>query len=281
MGGIERFRENDVAFLQVPAQDDLSRALAVLLRQLGENRLGHQFGIAVAKRIPGLERHVAVLEERLHLMLVPIRVHLDLQHRGGDRSHVEHLLRLGLAEVRQADRTHLARSHGILHRLPRFRVPAVGLVQEQQIQIVGVQAAQCGVDGLAAVLVPVILREQLGGDEEFAAVDAAALDDAADGLLVEVGVGRVDMTVAGFDGLRQMRLDLGRAHQKDAVTDGGNGMPVIHGVVDHCSSFRIMRTAADSADPMSADVRPGAIRTFPVSGNRAGGYNATCPATYA
>ena len=214
-------------------------------------------------------------------MLVPIRVHLDLHHRRRDRSHVEHLLRLGLVEVRQADRPDLAGRDGLLHGLPRLNVLAIRLVQEQQVQVVGVQTTQRGVDGLAALLIAVILREQFGGDEELTTVDAAALDDAADSLLVEVGVGRVDMAVAGVDGLGQMGLDLGRTHQKHAVADGGNGMPIIHGVVDHCSSFRIMRTAADSADPMSADVRSGAIRTFPVSGNRAGGYNATCPATYA
>ena len=171
-----------------------------------------------------------------------------------------------LREVRKANGAHLARGHRLLHGLPGLGVRAVGLVEQQQVEVVHVQAAQRGVDVLFALLVGVALGKQLGGDEELLARDAAAVDHAAHGLLVEVGVGGVHMAVADLYGLGQVLLDLGRRHEKDAVAYLGNLVAVVHGELDHgetpfswrhatfrgmhsCKRARLLRTSPGRRTP--------------------------------
>ena len=132
----------------------------------------------MAQRVPGLEGHVLAGQELLEGMLVPVGVDLDLEHRRHDGGHVQDLLDLVLREVRKANGAHLARGHRLLHGLPGLGVRAVGLVEQQQVEVVHVQAAQRGVDVLFALLVGVALGKQLGGAEELLARDAAAVDHA-------------------------------------------------------------------------------------------------------
>ena len=67
------------------------------------------------------------------------------------------------------------------HGPPAGDVLAVGLVEEQQVDVARAQALQGGVDVLAALGVGVAPREEPGGDEEVLARDRAVGDDPADG----------------------------------------------------------------------------------------------------
>ena len=102
-------------------------------------------------------------------------------------------------------------------------------MEEQEVDVVRAQALQGGVDVRPALGVGVGLREELGGDEEVRARHRALGHDPADGDLVEVGVGGVDVPVPGVDRLGQVLVDLGRGHLEDAVTQGRDFKAIVHG----------------------------------------------------
>ena len=111
-------------------------------------------------------------------------------------------------------------------------------MKQKQVDVIEAQTLERRVDVRLALFVGVALREQLGGDEEVLARDAALADDLANGDLVEVRVGGVDMTVARLDGLRQELLHLRGGHQVHAEAQRGNLVAIVHLEVDHATSFR-------------------------------------------
>ena len=57
--------DNNVAALDVPAEDDLGRGLAVLRAKLSEQRLLKQRLVAVTQRIPRLRHNAILFQKRL------------------------------------------------------------------------------------------------------------------------------------------------------------------------------------------------------------------------
>ena len=57
--------DDDVAALNVPAENDLGRGLAVLLAKLSEQRLLQQRLVTVAQRLPCLRHDAVFLQEYL------------------------------------------------------------------------------------------------------------------------------------------------------------------------------------------------------------------------
>ena len=94
---------------------------------------------------------------------------------------VENLADLRGGGTGQADRADPARLDRLPHGPPAGDVLAVGLVEEQQVDVARAQALQGGVDVLAALGVGVAPREEPGVDEEVLARDRAVGDDPADG----------------------------------------------------------------------------------------------------
>ena len=66
------FRENYVAFLDVPAQDDLGICPAVLLRQAGKKRFIQQSGIAMPQGIPAFDDRAIRSDAALQFFLLVI-----------------------------------------------------------------------------------------------------------------------------------------------------------------------------------------------------------------
>ena len=88
------------------------------------------------ERVPGLEDDAGVRQLGLEGVLVPVGVGLDLQDRRGDPGDIEDLADLRGREVGQTYGTDLARIDGLLHGPPTGHVLAVGLVEEQQVDVV-------------------------------------------------------------------------------------------------------------------------------------------------
>jgi len=166
-------------------------------------------------------------------MLVAAGVQLYLEHLGRDVGHVQHFLELLAGEVGKPDGAYLAGGQGLFHHLPRLGVRAVGLVQKQQVDVVGAEAIERRVDGRHAVGGAVVAGPQLRGDEELAAGDAAFAHRLADGHLVVVAVGSVDVAEAGLNGLGQVLGHLGRGHLEDPVAHGRDLHAVGKLEIDH------------------------------------------------
>jgi hypothetical protein len=129
----------------------------------------------------------------------------------------------------------------LLHRPPGAVVVAEGLVDQVQVQPVQAEPLQGPVERPAGVVLAGVGDPQLGGDEQLPARDAAGLDGPADGLLVDVGGGGVDVPVAGGEGIGDgllglLRWDLIDAEAEDrhlhAVVEGDQG---IWEVIGRCS----------------------------------------------
>lgn len=75
---IFRAGNDNVAGLDVPAQDDLRCGLAVFLAKLGEQRLLKQRLVAVAQRIPCLRHDAVFLQKGFQFRLLMIGVQLGL-----------------------------------------------------------------------------------------------------------------------------------------------------------------------------------------------------------
>ena len=100
--------DDRVSQLHVPAEDDLSRGLAVSLRNLCDDGFTHDRGVAApAQRVPRLQRDVVLPQERLEFGLREVGVALDLDKRGLDLGLAEETSEFLNGEVRNADCTDL------------------------------------------------------------------------------------------------------------------------------------------------------------------------------
>jgi len=92
-------------------------------------------------------------------------------------------------------------------------------VQQYQVEIIGTKLLQGHIDGLQRILIAIIANPDLGGEEQFLAIDAGILDALADFRLVEVRLCGVYMAVPGLDGLTHAALGIVLADLEDAVPD--------------------------------------------------------------
>ena len=97
------------------AQDDLRARLPVLLCQTGKDRFAQQRAVAMAQRIPRLNRDALVCQKRLERRLLMLGMRLGLQNHGPHLADGENLLHLRAVKVGQSDGVHLAFLDCALH----------------------------------------------------------------------------------------------------------------------------------------------------------------------
>src|SRR4051794_26471581 len=205
--GLHRLREDDVAQLDVPAQHDLGRGLAVLLGQVLERALGEQVA-ALCDRAPRLG-----LDAVLHVIVAQLaldqpRVQLDLVDRGDGVGLLREPLQVGDREVGDADRAGLPVGQRLLEALPRLDVAVFAgprPVDEVEVDVVGAELGQALVQPLDGRVEAVAVVVELGGDEDLVAGQPGLRQRLADALLVAVHLRGVDVPVAGVEG-RPYRL---------------------------------------------------------------------------
>ena len=239
---MDRLGDDDDVELDEVAQGHLGGGLAVLLADGGEHRVGEDVVAALGERPPGLQGGVVLgvpgavvglLVEDVGLHLVDGRRHLDVLRQIHEP--------VG-EEVGDADGADLAGGQGLLHGAVGAVVVAEGLVDEQQVDVVGAQAAQRAIDGAGGAFLPGVGDPHLGGQEDVLAGQSAGGDGRAHALLVAVGLGGVDVAVADLEGLEHGALGLLRRGQEDAVADLRDVDAIVKsdgggGVVSHKFSF--------------------------------------------
>ena len=88
-----------IACLNVPAQNNLHVALAVLCCKAGEQRLFQQALVSVAQRIPCLNHHAILGEEGFQFFLPGVGVNFGLEDGGLDFADAQNFFDLLLVEV--------------------------------------------------------------------------------------------------------------------------------------------------------------------------------------
>src|SRR5262249_30292258 len=154
---------------------DLRHAAVAEVAPGAERAVGLEHDLAL---LAGLEQRAAVLE-RAELHLVDVRL---------DVGDAEQLVELGDAEVRAADRARVAALARPLHPVPRPRRPALGPVDDVEVDVVDAEPLEAALRlGLRVLAGGVELRR----DEDLLARDAAVAQRAPDAALVAVRLGGV------------------------------------------------------------------------------------------
>jgi hypothetical protein len=189
------------------------------------------------KRAPGLDLDTVLAHECLVGGALEERMGLDLVDRRGDVVVFDEVHEPVGVEVRHADGLGQTFAADLLHRSPGAVVVAERLVDEVQVHVVEAEPLKRRLERALCVVLAGLLDPELGGDEQFAARDAAAGDGLADGYLVLVGGGGVERAVAGGECVRHRLLCLlggdlvdaeAECRHLDAVVEGELGDLVRH-----------------------------------------------------
>lgn len=133
--------------------------------------------------------------------LLAQRVRLDLVHVG---RHAAEGTQVGQAhgqEVARPDRADLALLIKADEVPPRAAVVGEGLVQQDEVEVVGLEPHERPLDGAVGLALAVTPDPDLGRQELVGAVDRRGLDGIPHLLHVEIALGGVEMAVADADGL--------------------------------------------------------------------------------
>ena len=115
-------------------------------------------------------------------------------------------------KVRNADGTHFAGLVGLLHGPIAAIVVVEGLVDQQQINIVGLELAQGLVNGGLGLFIASVGNPHFGGEEQLLPGYAALGNGLAHAFLVVVGLGRVNGAVTHADGVGYTAFALCRVY---------------------------------------------------------------------
>ena len=125
-------------------------------------------------------------------------------------------------EVAHAYGSSLAVAIGFLQSPPRAKHVAIGLMNEQQVDVLSLQLAQALVDALGGLLLARIWDPHLRHDKQVFAPYAALAPGISHAFLVVVGLRRVDKPVAHMQGIGHAAFTLiGRDH-KHAIAQQGH-----------------------------------------------------------
>ena len=208
--------ENHAALQEEP-QRHLRHALAVLLAYLRQHGVGEEAVLALGEGTPRHDVAAVLLHIPLRLHLLVEDVGLHLVDGGLDldvRLQVDEAVG---EEVAHADGAHLALALGALHGAVRAVVVAEGLVDEQQVDVAGLQLAQALQDAGVGFLLARVAYPHLGHDEQLLARHATLPQGLAHALLVVVRLGGVYQPVACLDGVEHAPLTLRRVYLIHAV----------------------------------------------------------------
>ena len=242
---MNRLRNDHHTALQVPTKHHLRRGLAMSLADFNQHGVLEQPAATLAEGSPGF-RHDAVLGlPFLQLDILVQRMALHLVHhrlRFVELAELHHAVNV---KVRDADCAHLAFLIELHHIAPRAEHIAERLVEQQQVDVVGLQLAQRILDRRARGALAEMLDPHLGGKEDIAAVDARGSDGRAHLLFVEIALRRIDMAIPYLERVAHAALALVLRHLVHAVAQLGHLHAVrkrhVHHVVCHIDSFLAYR----------------------------------------
>ena len=155
------------------------------------------------------------------------RMEMESRQAFLDFADAQNFFDLLLVEVGQTDGTDFALLVSLFHQAITGNVITGRLVNEQQVDVVGVQTCQRLVHSIG---IGVEAGPQLGFEENFLPLQAGLLHGAAHGFFVAVGVGGVDQAVAVLQGADAGGLCLVRGQKKCANTGHGH----FHAVIESC-----------------------------------------------
>ena len=203
---MNRLGDDDHTALEQEPQGGLGGGLAVLFADLRQHGVGEHILAPLGKRAPGLDLAAVLLQIFPGHLLLLEHVSLHLVHSGLDLGEVLDVQIPVRTEVGNADGPELTGLVQLLHGPVGAVVVAEGLVDQQQVQVIGAQLAHGLLNGGLGLLIARVGDPDLGGQEEFLPGQAALRQRRADALLIVIGLGGVDAAVAHIDGVQHAAL---------------------------------------------------------------------------
>jgi len=195
--------------LDVPAEYDLRRGLAMLDRDPGDHRVVPQLVARCTNRAVRLGDNAVGGVVRPALLPRRVGTQLNLVHVRRDTGLVEHALQMGRLEVGCANG---AESGVFEHRLETPQCIDVAILvrvrpmHQQEIDVVDAQSLQARFVRVTDAIDAMPPAIELRGDEDLGPIDTRVPDGLSDRILIAVVLGRVDQAVAGLE----RRPDLSR-----------------------------------------------------------------------
>ena len=230
---MRRLGNHDDTEVEEVAQRHLAHGLAVLLANLGEQRVLEEVVGALGERAPRHVRYAKVLHVLMRVVLLPEHMGLDLvdhRHHLGERADVEQARGVEVGNADRADEAVLVRT---LHVAPRRVVIAVGLVKKHKVNLIHAKEFERLLDGVVGLALAVVGNPHLAHDEELVARNAARLDAGAHAALVAIRLSGVDHAVAARDGVLDAALGGGVVDLEHAVAEHGHLHAIGKGLVLH------------------------------------------------
>ena len=173
-----------------------------------------------AERIPRHHLSVELIKYRLDACLLRERIALQLVHHWLQLCIVGEVEETACLEVAHTDSSHLTFTIGFLHGAPSAEDVAIGLMNEQQVDVVGLQLAQALVDALGGFFLAIVRNPDLRHEKQILAFHPTLAPRIAHAFLVLVGLCRVYQSIAHAQSICHATFTLVRANQKHAVAQG-------------------------------------------------------------
>lgn len=215
------FGKNHEAIIQVPAQHDLRRGLAVFLCQGLDHRVAQHLA-AACQWAPGLGGDAfggVILDQ---FLLLQIGMQLDLVNHGRLAGLGDQQFDVLHTEVRHADGGDAALFTQAQKSLPGIEIFAAlraGPVDEVEVEPVELELLHALVEGPQRAVVTLLVVPQLGGDEQLLARQPGAGDGLAHAFLVLVNGGGIDVPVADLEGVQHGLASLLRWYLEHAEAE--------------------------------------------------------------
>ena len=234
MGRIGRAGDHAEAFLQMPADDDLGRGLAVLLGNGVDDRVAENLTVAVTATEwePAFNLDIVLGCHFLPMLALGVRMALDLEHLGldfrGDYDGLEKfVIEIEVADADGADLTHFK---SFLKFLPGTVVVAQRLVQVNKVKVFEPKACKHLVQLLERYALTVLVEPKFGGNPNLLAGNAAVFDGLPNAALVLISVRSINVPISGFEGSENAVVSsLACRDGIDAESELGNDDAVVEG----------------------------------------------------
>ena len=192
-----RLRNSHDATLGEPTEGDLSGSLIILGTDSSQQIVLHDAVCSLSTEwIPSHHLGAKLAKNRLNSSLLRKRVALQLVHHRLQVYVVCEVEETACLEVAHTDSTNLACTIGLLHSPPRTEYVAIGLMDEQQVDILRLQLAQALINALGSLFLTSIGYPDLCYKEQIFALDATFAPSIANALLILVGLCRINQAIA-------------------------------------------------------------------------------------
>ena len=215
---VRGLRDDYHVALDEEAQGGLCHGLAVFLADDFQHGIGEEVVAPFSEWSPRHDLRAVLLHDFLRPALLVEHMRFHLVHHRFDVAELCQVDETVGVEVRYADGTELACLVCFFHSTVGAVVVVERLVDEQQVDVVGLQLAEGFVDRSLCLLIPGVGYPHLCHKKQFLARDATLLHRTAHALLVVVSLRRVYHPVAHAQGIRHAAFTLFRSYLIYTIT---------------------------------------------------------------